>query len=286
MEKMEETKNWILRAEKGHRIGIRLLYFVGFVLYFYFMNMDRWFHDSWQPFIIGTMAYLLMVPLAILPMHGYLRYRTWKLGRTLGLEGDGFSYGNKLALTKDNQLQVFIPESKWKVKGTGGEFGRGRVQLIPAPKEAVAIHKERQEHLAWSRVVLTETRKLDSWFILGDLLLLCLPQVHGFLLEETGANIIELFLVSIVWLLFLRFVREMFMFVLFKRMKDYVLTNKLATEEQPEYALINTLKTNSVILQHSVSHNCEVKMQTVTLNGALLYGVYRNERLVEHLIIL
>ena len=282
MEKPIETKNKTLGVEKSHKWGVRFMYLLAFTIYTYFMSFDTFFEDSWQPFIIASLAFHLLVPMMILPVDALNRLRIQFFEIKGTLSSDSFSSGSKLAV-KDGKLLSFIPESKWAIKKTGGEFGKGFIQSSPAPKEALRLHKEMQEHLSWSRVVIGESRSLNFWFILLNGLTICLPSVHT-LFADSGYDLVRVLFASTTWLMVLSYVQVLLVDKLFLRSKMIVAVTDVNNQEKIGYALVDGKKLNSIILA-TTGQGFEVEYKAVTLNGGLIFGVYRNDVLIEYVVI-
>lgn len=283
LDKKEDMKNKTLGVEKSHRWGIRFMYLVAFAIYTYFMSFDTLFEDSWQPFIIASLAFHLLVPMMILPVDALNRLRIQFFEMDYPISADSFSTGSMQAVTTEGKLLSFVVESKWQVKKTGGEFGKGYVQSVPAPKEALTLHKEMQEHLSWSRVVIGESRSLNFWFIVLNVLTLLIPSVRT-LFAESGYDLVQVIFASTTWLMVLSYVQVLLINKLFLRNKMIVAVTDVNDQEKISYALVDSKKLNSIILS-TTGQGFEVEYKAVTLNGGLIFGVYRNDALIEYVVI-
>lgn len=283
MDKITELNKWLAGAGKSAKWGIRILYLLAFGFYSYFMYFDKLFEGSRIPFFISFLAVLLVVPIAIFPNEWMLRWRIWRFANKQQVPVDSIPDGNKLAVTIDGKLLTFLASDKWKVKGTNAFFASGTIEKEMAPKEALSIHKETQEHLLWSNVVLAETSKLNAWFIAGNALLYALPQVREYP-GTTTPDILFVLLFSTVFLLIVAEVRDGLTKHFFLGNKNFVITTENSEGENPQYALFDTTKTDAV-LANARAEGLTMQLEAVTLNGGLLYAVSKGDVLVRHMII-
>ena len=285
MKTIGDVKKWLIETEKPYRIGMRLLYVVAFIIYGYFMYLDSLFADSWQPFLIGSLAYLLIVPIALVPAEWNLQWRIHQLALKERLPLDSMSPGSKLSVTPEGKLVEFVMESEWVLKGKNAKYAKGYVQSAPASKAVKGLHKEMQEHIGWARVVLTESKRLSRYFIVLNALILCFPPVYAYAGVESGAgDILFAIALSTLWLMALGFIRDSLVNGLFSRNQMLIAVTEGQYGNHPHFAFLNGFKSNNIML-FMKAHGLTVKIEGVTLNGSLLFGIYRNENLIEHMVI-
>lgn len=287
MEVIKKTNKKTERTYRTYRWGIRFMYLVAFSLYTYFMNFDKLFASSWQPFMIASLAFFLLVPLMVLPADVWLRFRIWSFAVKQSLFTGYFPTGGQMALTPDGKLLSFITETTWKIKATGGVYEKGFIQSMPAPKEAVKLHKEMQEHLAWSRIVLAESKTLNAWFWLFNIILLSVPAVHTELISEAGSSLSYILFMSTIWLIFLSQSQGLLIYLLHLRKKaivSFVEDSEDVEDVETCYAILDRDKVTSIVLANA-GKGFEVKDTIVTLNGGLLLTLQRKDSIVEYIVI-
>lgn len=284
MDNSTDLNKWLMDAGKDAKWGIRVLYLLSFAFYSYFMYFDTLFVGSRIPFILSFVAVWLVVPVVIFPTEWMLRFRIGRLAKTHVLGVDSIPHGNKLAVTSDGNLLIFHTNSKWKVQDANAFFATGTVEKTEASIEALAIHKENQEHIIWSSVVLEEVKRLNIWFIIGNALLYTLPSVREFPGVVSPADIWGALIMSTLILLFSLTVRDRLTRKIFLGNKRSVVTSQNTEGHPPQYALFDTHKTGAVLANVHAGGKT-FALEAVTLNGGLLYAVMKDDVLVHHMII-
>lgn len=284
MDKVEDLNKWLTGTGKSARWGIRILYLLSFGLYSYFMYFDTLFEGSRIPLILSVLAVALVVPMVIFPTEWMQRIRILRFAYRQQVAVDSIPLGNKLAVTMNGDLLKFVAVDKWRVRGTKAVFASGSIEREVASKEALAIHKETQEHLAWSNVVLAECGVLNIWFIVGNILLFALPEVRELPGIQSDIQIIILIGITSMLLMTTVAVRDALTKRFFLGNKKFVITTENDEGKNPQYALFNTVHTDTVLAQVR-SEGMSVQLEAVTLNGGLLYALLKDGVIVNYMII-
>ena len=284
MDKVVDVNKWLTGTGKSARWGIRILYLMSFGFYSYFMYFDTLFEGSRMPLILSVLAVFLVVPLVIFPTEWMQRFRIFLFAYKQQVQVDTISSGNKLAVTLNGELLKFIPGDKWRVKGTNATFATGKIEREVASKEALSIHKETQEHLAWSSVVFGEAGKLNFWFIAGNVFLYALPQVREVPGVTTDNQLIFLMVMTTALLLGTVAIRDGLTKRFFLGNKKFVVTTENDEGQNPQYAMFNTLHTDTVLAQVR-GEGMTVQLEAVTLNGGLIYALSKDGVIVQHMTI-
>lgn len=284
MDKTIDLNKWLTGAGKSARWGIRILYVFAFAIYGYFMYFDSLFDGSRVPLILALLAVFLVVPLVIFPTEWVQRLRIWRFAGKQELPADSIPDGNKLAVTGDGDLLTFRADDKWKVTGADALFAFGAVRKEVAPKEALSIHKETQEHLAWSNVVIGQSEILNLWLVAGNVMLFTFPQVRDLPGITTDIHIISLIGVTSFLLLLNVTIRDWLTRHFFLGSKKFVVTTENEEGKNPQYALFDTNKTDAVLAMVRAD-GLTVQLEAVTLNGGLLYAVLKEDIIIKHMII-